>query len=570
MMSRILIGALLTLTLLAGAVLLIWNMAYGVQDLPDPSEVADVRESHLYEDLGRAHATHRTWVSLLLRQAALGGLGNWFGPSATPDDVRAVELGFAVTAQAAYQTLPVADQTRLEAYARGMNAGLAAAQASLAPPLVILDADVARWEPWHGLAVERLVLWLYAVHPDSSADARLQERLAWSGGVWNHAWMRNDGSAGARLLTGASAVPVFQEVFIRDTAGAWRGSVLTVPGTVMAPVAVRPGLSWAFTLHPAIEALPPGTGESVEYDRVTVGLQEVLVKRERRPDDAMRLPGATADLRWAGLGAATDVSQWMAVLEDRSGGPWVLHTGDGVVRRSGEPVRVSGNPATVVQTGIVSFVSNAPAGASAGLAVAEQPSFEPASSYSPYAQERVRSFLSTIPDSVALGAAGTRALTYLRNWNVTFDAAEIGATLFDALDIPPDTLPGQPVARLNQAMDRLAIRLGPDPSRWRWADAHPQQLTFPGWTSEPSEPDSMLRAVRIFRDRYAPMTVHGAGHPTSLVWHATPGAPATSAWEGAIGARGAFSYRRPDIRYDAFLGRSMRLDHPIDVITNVP
>ncbi len=566
MMARILIGGLLALAVLTGGVALVWQLAYGVQDGPDPSDIAGLRSTHLYEDLGHAHATHRTWVSLLLRQAALGRLGTWFGPSATAEDMRVVELGFAASARAAFQTLPDADRDRLEAYARGMNAGLAAAQASLAAPLVILDAEPARWEAWHGLAIERLVLWLYAAHPDSTADFRLQERLAWSGGQWNHVWMSDEGVAGARLLTGTAAVPVFQEVFIRDASGAWLGSLLTLPGTIMAPVGVREDRAWAFTLRTGVEHMPPGTGMTVEHDRVTIGLDEVLVERRRRPDDATRLPGQDADLRWAGLGAATDASQWMALLDGRPTGSWLLHTGDGLVRQAGQPVRVSGNPETSVRVDARTFVSNAPPEASAERAFAE--STDPTSTHSPFAQDRVRTFLGAIPDSVSLGAASTQALTYLRNWNVTFDATEIGATLFDALDIRPDSTPGQPLALLNQAMDRLTLRMGPDPSRWRWADAHPQRLTFPGWTVVSSEPDP--RAALIFRDRYAPITVHGGGHPTSLVWHATPGAPATSAWEGMVGARGALAFRRPDIRFDAFLGRSMRLDHPIDAITALP
>lgn len=569
-MSRILIGSLLVLALLAGGVSLVWHLAYGVQDGPDPSEVVDLRSTHLYEDLGRAHATHRTWISLLLRQAALGRLGTWFGPSATAEDIRVVELGFAVSARAAFQALPEAEQDRFAAYARGMNAGLAAADASLAAPLVILDAEPARWEAWHALAVERLVLWLYASHPEGTADYLLQQRLAWSGGLWNHVWMSEDGAAGARLLTGTSAVPVFQEAYIRRPDGAWLGSLLTIPGTIMAPMGARPELAWAFTLRSGIERLPAGTGVTVEHDRVTIGLDEVLVERRRRPDDAIRMPGPNADLRWAGLGAATDASQWMALLDGRAGGPWMLHTGDGLVREAGQPVRISGRPETVVQASGRTLVSNAPPESSAERAFVE--STDPTSTHSPFAQDRVQAFLATIPDSVSLGAASTQALTYLRNWNVTFDATEIGATLFDALEIQPDSTPSQPLTRLNQAMDRLTLRMGPDPSRWRWADAHPQRLAFPGWTPAPSDPDPEPepRTVRIFRDRYAPVTVHGGGHPTSLVWHATPGAPATSAWEGAVGARGALAFRRPDIRFDAFLGRSMRLDHPIDAITAVP
>jgi hypothetical protein len=242
--------------------------------------------------LGYAHGSERAWTAELRRRTALGTLAEWFGGDALPLDRHARHLGLAHGARRAYEELPASQQRLLRAYARGMNAALASERVRTADAFVLLDVDPGTWEPWHALAVERLVAWLAtppltlpgagesettALDPHDAPGPR-SGRGAASGNArlpsalrafvrhdrllrrWLHvhgfersvAWTVRDttlrdtttqGSARTssarrvlfqRHVTGASALPFFQEIVWKH-AGGRRSVLATVPGTLLFP-----------------------------------------------------------------------------------------------------------------------------------------------------------------------------------------------------------------------------------------------------------------------------------------------------------------------------------------------
>src|SRR5690606_10817922 len=124
----------------------------------------------LYRAIGFAQGSSRTWAALLLRQAAVGELSHWFGPSAVDIDGHVAALRLDELARQAFATLQPADQQILQGFAEGMNAAMSAGFVTRLDPLVALRVSPEPWEPWHTLAIERLFAWLSADIPvDTSA-----------------------------------------------------------------------------------------------------------------------------------------------------------------------------------------------------------------------------------------------------------------------------------------------------------------------------------------------------------------------------------------------------------------
>jgi hypothetical protein len=157
-------------------------------------------------------------------------------------------------------------------------------------------------------------------------------------------------------------------------------------------------------------------------------------------------------------------------------------------------------------------------------------------------------------------------VTYLRNWDYTYNATSIGATLFDQwmrayradlgrVPIPRDTAAYFATYRqhraLLRAVDTLRTRFGPDVRRWRWERAVPDRRYFPVWSA-----DSLVSAdlSDLSTTRYAPLERSGRGHPSALAGGPSlvdppSTAPSPTTWEGWMGPGSApITVRR--YRYD--------------------
>jgi penicillin amidase len=113
----------------------------------DADGVARIRaasESDAAAALGFVHARDRMFQLDMMRRAASGRLAELVGARALPFDREMRVLGLRYRAEADYAVLPSADRAVLEAYARGVNAWIAARGRFSAPEFIALGAP----EPW--------------------------------------------------------------------------------------------------------------------------------------------------------------------------------------------------------------------------------------------------------------------------------------------------------------------------------------------------------------------------------------------------------------------------------------
>jgi hypothetical protein len=394
--------AVLVALVVAGG--LLWYMAYGI-DLRPPREVtidsleapAEVgwREDGLvtisaesehdrYAALGYVHGRARPWPMMLWRQAALGRLGEWFGPSALEVDSLSRKLGFAALAQRTYDGLSAEQKASLRAYTSGLNAALDGPAPQLDQEITLLDVQPASWKPWHTLALERLFAWLSAAPPPADslrnagpqvraffrADRDLRKLLHLHNFQQSAAWAVRD-SAGTRLhrrlVHGASALPVFQEVAFQQPDSTYRMGA-SVPGMPFLWAGQSPDRAWTILPQSQIQvergAWPDTSGRPVSYERLAAGDSiEHLLRIRRRGGvlplgRATRSPPAFADtaqtdtlsggrrgwlVRWPGLETGTDLAAWQALAEG-AGGSFRLQRGDGLALSSDGSWQVLGSP----------------------------------------------------------------------------------------------------------------------------------------------------------------------------------------------------------------------------------
>ena len=559
MTLRIALATVVLLVLMAFGALFIWYMAYGVGSTPDEQHipvsvtVADVPTA--LSELGRQHAQYRTWPTLLLRQVAMGRLSDWYMEAGAAVDARIIQLGFAETARVSAQGLAPEHASLLRAYVDGVNEALAGDKVRLHAPVVLLDISPEPWQPWHSLAVERLVLWLQEPAL-TEADSLLQAVLGWSGGLDNAAWSHPDGSVTSRILTGSSAIPVLMESEFRLPRGPV--SAITIPGTPMMPTGRMNGSTWAVLMRPDVRRIAADGAPVITHRRLSVNGAERLVQRDRREGRPDVMPTPTGDVSWTGFTEGTDLPRWLELWQGRPAdaltGHWSLMRPDGMLVVDGSEPAFTGTPFTAIRSRGWAYASSRPPTEGPVGILADPPAARSAL-VSAVARDALPPFLAAIPDSLYRSEAAGQALTYLRNWNYSFDGPEIGATLYDGISRLPDDR--TPLERLERTVGDLRRRLGADMSRWQWADRYPATLAMPG--TVPSSP-GMHRPLRAFLERYAPVERRQAGHPTTLRWHHTREHPATSVWEGTLHPDGQLDVSRPDVDYDRFLGRTVTQD----------
>ncbi|HWA81328.1 MAG TPA: penicillin acylase family protein [Acetobacteraceae bacterium] len=164
---RVIAGALLLLVLvLAAAGGIVWltlppgsqtlhiaGLAEPVTIRMDRHGVPYIRAASLADAataLGYLHARDRMFQMDLMRRAASGRLSALFGSAALPYDELMRTLGLAEHARETLATLPAATRVMLDAYARGVNAWIAARGRFAAPQYLFFGAP-APWTPLDSL-----------------------------------------------------------------------------------------------------------------------------------------------------------------------------------------------------------------------------------------------------------------------------------------------------------------------------------------------------------------------------------------------------------------------------------
>ncbi|WP_157621156.1 penicillin acylase family protein [Salisaeta longa] len=502
-----------------------------------------------YAALGYAHGQRRTWQLALWRLTALGRTSSWFGPATAPIDRLTLRLGLGAGARAAFAALPNSTRRRLTAYARGVNAAFASAHAQRTDELVLLGRQPRPWKPWHALAIERLFAWLATppLQAPPNAPPALDSLVARDRML--HRWLRlHDfqhsvlvATRGAppgllqRHVTGASALPTFQETVLRVGGGpVVRG--LTLPGTPFWPTGQRGPRQWGTVLRSAahIERVPWEVARaSRRYARLRYPSGDealVIVPRYR---GVMPFPSsdavAPADslqwaLRWPGLRPLTDVRAWRALAHGTADTTAFRLFSGGHMVVDGGTVRVRAPAAVTMQDRTHLLVSYSPWRASIQQTL---PQTAPLTAWarrdtSAWAANLLRSVRPALQSLAPSDSLMARALLYLRNWNARYTRASIGASIFDAWmrnyqrrighrPMPPDTTTFFATVRRQRAfraaVDTLRQRLGPNIRRWRWERVAPNVRRFPAWGT--------AAGAQLSAPRYGPYQRPGQGHPSA-------------------------------------------------------
>jgi penicillin amidase len=129
--------------------------------------------------LGFAHAQDRLWQMHVLRMVAQGRLSEMFGSPTVATDTYLRTVGLDQSARASFEALSKEGKEALEAYAHGVNLWIGRKtrllESRLPPEFLILGVDSEPWEPWHSVAILKVM----AQTLDSNLGEEIQ-RLALS------------------------------------------------------------------------------------------------------------------------------------------------------------------------------------------------------------------------------------------------------------------------------------------------------------------------------------------------------------------------------------------------------
>ncbi|MDT7857795.1 penicillin acylase family protein [Rubrivirga sp. S365] len=304
-MTRVFVFLGLALALLAGLVAATVALAYGTEParegtlrldgLSGPVTVAwsdsggvfveAQTEADLAAGLGYAHAVDHAWAMTLWRQAARGGLAEWFGGSNRALDLHARALGFADLAQQTYAALPPEQQAVLDAYARGASRGLADPGVAQSDAFLAGGVVPEPWRPWDALAVERLHAYLAssplrldsaradsadaarwaaaasdsAVVRFAAADSAFRTFLGAPSQAGGRVYAATSGGAAtlaSQVSAGSSALPLLAPAVLR--VGSRVAVAATIPGTLVSPAGWSGGLGWGLLLGSDLRLEPYG------------------------------------------------------------------------------------------------------------------------------------------------------------------------------------------------------------------------------------------------------------------------------------------------------------------------
>ncbi len=634
-MARAIAVLLLVLSILLAGGLLVWHLSFRAgRTLPEtahlPALSAEARIQWTEDGvvviqardtldalrtLGMAQGLARTWQLVLLRQAALSRLGTWFGDADLPADSLTMRLGLADEARAFAARLPEAERRRLEALASGINAAFATEYARMTPQVLLLPVPLDRWEPWHTLAVERLLAWLAAppleatppapeIRALARADERLRQRLQLNGFEHSTAWTVQDATGTHlfyRLVYGASATPLYLDVVLQIN-GATVLSGACLPGTYAVPAGRSQRHDWVVLptatrrLHRRALGQEPlqirhgrivgGDGTERLLDIPRLGGTLPFLSTRTPPSDATAADSVWV-LSWSGFSSSSDVRSWWRLAETPSV-PFTLFDGSGLALTPDGTVRVLGQPAFSYtwQHGVLvgsTFWTSSLAARLEALSRQAADGVHPVAwmddAVSPWAADLAPVLIQQLTRRAILDPLVTDALAYLRNWNFAYDGPSIAAPVFDAwltelrqqtgrLPTPRDTLDADLLyATLEAALRDLSASFGRDMSRWRRESVLPDIRYFTPWT--PTFPTEDIPAL------FYPLERPGSGHPSTLAWGPSvllPPPPAPGSREGwhPAGRKTAPQVRRLAYVPDQFLGRYTQAGRKVPFVPLAP
>jgi hypothetical protein len=530
-------------------------------------------EIDAYRALGYRTGRDFGWVASLLRQTAIGGLSQWFGSPVRQLDRFALTMGFGRSARLAAGQLGEDDLRVLSAFSEGLSAALSEKGVALGNEFVLFDIRPEPWEPWHSLAIERMLAWLseppvHAIPGDSlfwpirrheDADRTFRSWLHLHGADMSAAWAWRDStawSANARLVYGATALPLYAPAAVHWSGVSFSGvNVIGTPffPVISGPTAMRIVLPSSHrsvqvvdgithddaTLRSRYERIVERSGDEHIVSVMRYGSRILLSDPSEETDSVF----SATTLVWKGLSAASDWPTWR-MLANRIGSGLSLDDdmqdfgvleGDGLIATLVD-VEITGNPEVRTISKRRVFIGNNPSAVYAARASGRPDAdlmYLDNEDFSEWARSNAPAAIKELgPDSL-FDDPMALAIKYLRNWDFRYDVSSIGASLFDSWmlhyrpnrgDYPAIVIPTDSVAhdsvrtRLRQAfktaVDSLAALAGEDLARWRLESFRPGRRFFPVWSYPALEQSLPL----LNRSRYAPIEIAQSGHPTALQW----------------------------------------------------
>ena len=561
-----------------------WYLSYGFNDTPAgsvtiqhisrPAEIS-WRKNGLAaitgEDLpsslaalGYVHATQDPWQMMLWRQTAQGELSAWFGPSLLSLDRLNKQLRFAQLSKATFDKLPPEKQHLLEAYAEGVNAAIQEQNLYTHNEFAFLGEDVATWQPWHALTVERLFAWMTTRFSTMGtvpagdfdtllttlikSDESLHKFLQVYGFQYSFAgsWQGPDAQETDffyhRLVYGAAAHSMIQEILIQLPEQQPQ-LVSTIPGTLVFLSGHGQMVSWA--LLPSsdlfLNSRTPEAQPTVSHERITNRDGTEVLASFTHYDGLLSLPmdttlseDSTYALYWDGFREGTDAFAFLKMLEGKRPALKLLR-GDGLWLENQESTLL-GNPDYTHNFGRGVLISATPWTAytaahldSLGAAAPERldPENWITACYNPWAAEYAPQLFSSISNASILASPIYQdAITYFRNWDFTYASSSIGAAIFERwlslvgrstassrLDMAVERDTMQLALTFKQAVDSLNAAYGTDLSQWRLEKTRPVYRYFPAWVADSLySPDE----TPLSKTNYAPLVFPGKGDVATL------------------------------------------------------
>lgn len=185
-------------------------------------------ESDLLFAQGWVHAQDRLWQMELFRRVAEGRLAEVLGEDLLESDRFLRTIGIWRAAGVAEAALGAELRARLQSYADGVNAYIAARRGALPPELLLLRIDPEPWTPRHTLAIEKLMAWDLAAYAFEVELARALARLGPERARWlapeYPSWgatILGPGTAVAPPRMPAPAAALLESMNIRMASNAW-------------------------------------------------------------------------------------------------------------------------------------------------------------------------------------------------------------------------------------------------------------------------------------------------------------------------------------------------------------
>ena len=555
---KIVVWVLLGIVVFFAAIGGIWRTAYdwksrlpdqlSVVGLESPVEIhwgefntAEIQASSLPDallGLGYVQGKLNGWTIALWRQAALGKLGDWYGSDAVEADRIVRLLGLPENARRAGEHLSLDESSLIAAFGKGVQLGWQ--DADHVHEFFLQDITLEPWEPWHALAIERLIAWMSSV-PDSVCNlgepactdiAKLDSIILLHGLESSSAWILPTSQGPLlyqRHVLGRAVPPTFQEVVLNVT-DSFEMHGASLIGTPFFPAGKMENRAWSILLYSPKTTRPVRFGPNHPLRFRFPDREEIVYYQ--RSDSTFSIRGSQEELFWPGLGTESDVRAWFALLRNQPA-TFQLWRGDGILVSSDSSWTVLGEPEFVFPIHfsglVISNDSSAEHSAyylrNVDLDVTD-PSGWITDTWSPWAANALPRELDSLRIPADAPALVHSALVYLENWNHTFEGKSIGATIYNEWVTSEGRT--QEVAFYN-AVDQLAQKFGTDQSQWLWERVYADRRLF-------------TLHGRLDSRMHTPLTFPLVGHESTMLWGGAKAAAAPVTWEG-------WTWSRPDSPY---------------------